>query len=103
MLYNFNGTFINLTDISSMHGGSSNDSEYPHTLTIYMKSGQSYSVKYRQKAARDNESRTIAGRVLDLTPIPLSRFEVQTIVQNEVEKARRDFRRLRETIKEGTL
>lgn len=101
MLYKFNTIYINLAEIQTMELGDTGDSTYPYKLTVRMKDGTGTSVKYSTRYARDDEAAQIK-RSHDLTlPDPVTRYEVENIVSNEVEKMRRDFRRLRESLKEA--
>jgi hypothetical protein len=101
MLYKFNANYINLAEIASLSCTASNDTEYPYTLTVFLKDGNKYGVRYTTEQARNAEAWNIMQAHNKTDPEPVSRYEVETIVSSELEKVRRDFRRLREVIREG--
>ena len=100
MLYKFNRNYINVEDISSMSCETGTNEKYPYALRVYMKSGTDYGVAYTTEQARDEEARRIAQVHNQTCPKPVSQYEVEQIVSSQIERCRRDFRRLREQLQE---
>jgi hypothetical protein len=83
MLYKFNANYINLAEIASLSCTASNDTEYPYTLTVFLKDGNKYGVRYTTEQARNAEAWNIMQAHNKTDPEPVSRYEVETIVSSE--------------------
>ena len=55
MLYNLNGNLINIMEVVAVECSPSKDASYPYLLTVKMKSGNSYGVKYTTEEGRRRE------------------------------------------------
>lgn len=56
----FNGCFIAAEEISYLEAADSTNPQYPYKLTVWLKSGQSLAVVYRDKGARDQQRGRLA-------------------------------------------
>lgn len=101
MLYNFNGTLINVADIVSVQSTRGQRAEYPFVLTVALRNGQQFSVSYRDEATRRKEVFDIARAFDRSIPEPVTRYEVETIVSKFTEKIRNDIRPIKKFVKEG--
>ena len=55
MLYSLNGNLINIMEVVAVECSPSRDASYPYLLTVKMKSGNSYGVKYATEEGRRRE------------------------------------------------
>lgn len=73
MLYNFNGTLINVADIVSVQSTKGQRSDYPFVLTVALKNGQQFAVSYATEPSRRAEVNRIAqlmrGQFLPPSPV----------------------------------
>lgn len=102
MLYNFNGNYINVSEIALMKSGRGNNPKHPFELTVYLKNGQSVGVCYASEQTRNAEAQRIDNAFRRSVPEPVNRYEVETIVSSYIGKVRNDFRQLKKMIKDGT-
>lgn len=101
MLYNFNGTLLNVADIVTVTSSKGQRSEYPFVLTVAMRNGQQFSVCYRNEVDRTREVNAIA-RALDRSVVnPVTRYEVESIVEKYIKKVRADLQPLKKFVKES--
>lgn len=101
MLYNFNGTLINLADIVSIQSTRGQKQDYPFVLTVTLRNGQQFATAYHDEAARYREIHGITKAYLIAVPAPVSRYEVETICSTYTKKIRNDLREIKKLLKEG--
>lgn len=105
MLYNFNGTWINLAEIIAIETGDSGDPQYPFNLRVRLRIGDLvYGVKYPTKSARDKEADKISREAeryyLLHSPKPVTCEDMKYAIQRETDKIRRDIREFRRLVME---
>lgn len=101
MLYNFNGTLINVEDIVSVKSSQGQQSNYPFVLTVSLRNGQQFAVSYRDDPSRRNEINRIS-RAYDLTVVPpVNRYEVEQLISSSTAKIRNDLKAIKKMLKEG--
>lgn len=88
MLYNFNGTLLNVADIVTVTSSKGQRSEYPFVLTVAMRNGQQFAVSYRNEVDRSVVS-------------PVTHYEVESIVEKYIKKVRADLQPLKKFAKES--
>ena len=102
MLYNFNGTLLNVADIVTVTSGKGQRLEYPFVLTVSMRNGQQFAVSYTNEADRRREVNEIA-RAFDRSMVrPVTRYEVESIIEKYIKKVRTDLQPLKKFVKEKT-
>lgn len=101
MLYRFNNNLINVAEISSVSSTRGNNRDYPYDLTVRMKDGTSLGVCYRTEEARNTELWNIQQAFRSTVPEPITRYEVNSLLNNYTDKIRRDLRVLRNMLREG--
>lgn len=101
MLYNFNGTLLNVTDIVTVTSSKGQRSEYPFVLTVAMRNGQQFAVSYRNEVDRIREIHEIV-RAFDRSVVsPVTHYEVESIVEKYIKKVRADLQPLKKFAKES--
>lgn len=100
MLYNFNGTLINVTDIVSVHSSKGQRADYPFVLTVTLRNGQQFAVSFRDEPGRNCEINRITQAFNTTVPNPVCRYEVEQIVSTYVNKVRNDLRVIKKQMKE---
>lgn len=101
MLYNFNGTLLNVADIVPVTSSKGQRSEYPFVLTVAMRNGQQFAVSYRNEVDRIREIHEIA-RSFDRSVVsPVTHYEVESIVEKYIKKVRADLQPLKKFAKES--
>ena len=88
MLYNFNGTLLNVADIVTVSTSKGQRAEYPFVLTVAMRNGQQFAVSYHNEIDRSVVN-------------PVTRYEVESIVEKYIRRVRADFRPLKKFAKES--
>lgn len=92
MLYNFNGTLLNVADIVTVTTSKGQRSEYPFVLTVAMRNGQQFAVSYRNEIARAFDRSVVN---------PVTHYEVESIVEKYIKKVRADLQPLKKFAKES--
>ena len=102
MLYNFNGTLLNVADIVTVSTSKGQQAEYPFVLTVAMRNGQQFAVSYRNEINRTREVKEIA-RAFNCSVVnPVTPYEVESIVEKYIKRVRADLRPLKRFAKEST-
>ena len=73
MLYNFNGTLLNVADIVTVSTSKGQRAEYPFVLTVAMRNGQQFAVSYHNEIDRIREVNEPL-TALWSTPLPATRL-----------------------------
>ena len=101
MLYNFNGTLLNVADIVTVSTSKGQRAEYPFVLTVAMRNGQQFAVSYHNEIDRIREVNEIA-RAFDRSVVsPVTHYEVESIVEKYIKKVRADLQPLKKFVKES--
>lgn len=101
MLYNFNGTLLNVADIMTVSTSKGQRAEYPFVLTVAMRNGQQFAICYRNEIDRTREVNAIA-RAFDRSVVnPVTHYEVESIVEKYIKGVRADLRSLKKFAKES--
>ena len=99
MLYNFNGTLLNVADIVTVSTSKGQRAEYPFVLTVA--NGQQFAVSYHNEIDRIREVNEIA-RAFDRSVVnSVTRYEVESIVEKYIKKVRADLQPLKKFAKES--
>lgn len=101
MMYDFNGTFINAAEIVSVANKSSGNPAYPFQLVVTLKSGSQFAVNYKDEFSRKAEAQRIARFHDNTCPDPVSRWELQSILDSQTAKLLRYIREIRKLVTEG--
>lgn len=101
MLYNLNGTLLNVADIVTVSTSKCQRAEFPFVLTVTMRNGQRFAVNYRNEVDRIREVNGIT-RAFDSSVVnPVTRYEVESIVEKYIRRVRDDLRPLKKFAKES--
>lgn len=106
MLYNFNGTLLNVADIVTVSTSKGQRAEYPFVLTVAMRNGQQFAVSYRNEVDRNEVDRiqevNAIARAFDRSVVtPVTHYEVESIVEKYIKRVRADLRPLKKFTKES--
>ena len=101
MIYNFNGTLINVADIVSVQSTKGQRSDYPFVLTVALKNGQQFAVSYATEPSRRAEVNRLAQAYERSVPPPVTRYEVEQIISTYTNKVKNDLRAIKRMLKEG--
>lgn len=101
MLYNFNGNLVNVADIVTVITSNGQNPTYPFVLTVTMRNGQHIAVNFRTDADRRREINQIARSFELSVETPVSRYELETIVEKYIKKVRADLQPLKKFAKEN--
>lgn len=101
MLYNLNGTLLNVADIVTVSTSKGQRAEYPFVLTVTMRSGQQFAVSYHNEVDRIRDVNGIT-RAFNCSVVnPVTRYEVESIVEKYIRRVRADLRPLKKFAKES--
>lgn len=92
MFIRFGSWLLNLDDIEAVMY---NDN---FVLRVRMKTGREYTLRCNSAADRDCEREKIIRAMGFRHPEPVSRYELEAVVQREVAKVRRDIRSLKTAV-----
>lgn len=101
MMYDFNGNFINAAEIVSVSSRDSGNPTYPFQLVVTLKSGGQFAVNYKDKFSRTKEAQQIARFHDNTCPDPVSRWELQSLLDSQTAKLLRYIREIRKLVMEG--
>ena len=100
MLYKVGQHYLNLDEVESVIADKSGDPKFPYALTINMKSGHNVTRWYASEAVRDSTAAEVARLHSFAYPGPVTRYELDTVVNKEVSKVRNDVRTIKKLLLE---
>ena len=101
MLYNLNGTLLNAADIATVSTSQGQRVEYPFVLTVTMRNGQQFAVSYRNEVDRIRDVNRITRAFNCSVANPVTRDEVESIVEEYIRRVRADLQPLKKFAKES--
>ena len=90
--------YINPEDVAAISTGSDGSSTHPHYMTVHLRSGKEYRVNYSAPSSRDADAQRLAQAVNKARPDPVSRYEMETMIDRAKESIRRDVKALRKDL-----
>lgn len=99
-MFNWSGIYINPQDVDAIYTNRDNRQDYPFYMKVHLRSGEEYRVNYRTGDTRDADAERLAKLVNRLQPDPVSRYEVEGLLDRLKNAIRRDIKALRAEIKE---
>lgn len=100
MLYKVGQDYLNLDEVESVLSGKSGNPQYPYELTITMKSGHKITRWYSSEGQRNSVGAEVARLHSFAYPGPVTRYELDTVVNKEVGKVRNDVRTIKKLLLE---
>lgn len=101
MLYNLNGTLLNVADIVTVSTSKGQRAEYPFVLTVTTRNGQQFAVSYHNEVDRIRDVNGITQAFNRSVVNPVTRYEVESIVEKYIRRVRADLRPLKKFAKES--
>lgn len=101
MLYNLNGTLLNVADIVTVSTSKGQRAEYPFVLTVTMRDGQRVAFSYHNEVDRIRDVNGITQAFNCSVVKPVTRYEVESIVEKYIRRVRADLRPLKKFAKES--
>lgn len=92
--------YINPEEVAAISTGTDGSSTHPHYMTVHLRSGKEYRVNYTTASARDTDAQRLSQAVTRIRPDPVSRYEMETLIDRAKDTLRRDIKALRKELKE---
>lgn len=92
VFYRFGSWLLNIDDVEAVMY------DDPFKLRVRMKTGREYTLTCQSAADRDREKEAMVRTMGFRHPEPISRYELEAVVQREVAKVRRDIRSLKTAV-----
>ena len=100
-MFKWGDSYINPEDVSCIFNKNNGSIEYPFCMSVRLRYGGEYSLSYKRKADRDADAARLANLVSRRSPDPISRYEVEGLLDKVKNAIRRDIKALRlEIVKE---
>lgn len=90
--------YINPGEVAAISMGSDGGNTHPHYMTVHLRTGKEYRVNYSTASARDTDAQRLAQAVNRLLPDPVSRYEMENLIDRAKESIRRDIKALRKDL-----
>lgn len=96
------GIYINPHDVSAIYTGVNNKDSYPFYVTVLMRNGKEYSVKYTKEGNRDADAQRLSRSVAIFYQAPVTLREVENLLDKMKGAIRRDIKALREEVEKAS-
>ena len=90
--------YINPEEVAAISMGSDGSNTHPHYMTVHLRSGKEYRVNYQTSSARDTDAQRLAQAINRLRPDPVSRYEMESLIDRAKDALRRDIKALRKDL-----
>lgn len=92
--------YINPEEVAAISAGTDGSNTHSHYMTVHLRTGKEYRVNYSTASARDADAHRLAQAVSRTQPDPVSRYEMETLIDHAKDAIRRDIKALRKELKE---
>ena len=90
--------YINPEEVAAISTGTDSSNSHPHYMTVHLRSGKEYRVNYSTISARDTDAHRLAQAVNRILPDPVSRYEMENLIDRARDALRRDIKALRKDL-----
>ena len=97
-MFKWSGFYINPEDVAAISTGTDSRETYAHHMTVHLRNGRDFRVNYSSASARDADAQRLAQAVNKVRPDPVSRYEMENLIDRAKESIRRDVKALRRDI-----
>lgn len=98
-MFQWGGCFyINPGDVAAIGVGSDSSSTHSHYMTVHLRTGKEYRVNYDTASARNADAQRLAQAVNRAQPDPISRYEIEALLDRAKDAVRRDIKALRKDL-----
>lgn len=98
-MFQWGGCFyINPEDVAAISTGSDGSNTHAHYMTVHLRTGKEFRVNYGTASARNADAQRLAQAVNKARPDPVSRYEMENMIDRAKESIRRDVKALRRDI-----
>lgn len=101
-MFRWSGMYVNPDDVTAIYKGYDAGKAHPYYMTVYLRNGTEYRVNYLKDTDRNYDAEKLANLVNTLHPDPVTRNEIEDLLDRLKGAIRRDIKALREDlVKEG--
>lgn len=100
-MFKWSGFYINPADVSAILTGTDPKQGNAHYMVVCLRNGKEFRTNYERAAARDVDADRLASLVSRLQPDPVSRNELEDLLDKVKGAIRRDIKALRDEIVKG--
>lgn len=97
-MFKWSGFFINPEDVAAISTGTDSRETYAHHMTVHLRNGREFRMNYSSASARDADAQRLAQAVNKVRPDPVSRYEMENMIDRAKESIRRDVKALRKDL-----
>lgn len=90
--------YINPEEVAAISMGADSGNTHAHYMTVHLRTGKEYRVNYSSASARDADAHRLAQAVNKVMPDPVSRYEMESLIDRAKDALRRDIKALRKDL-----
>lgn len=100
-MFKWGGMYINQEEVAAIYVNKDGTQGHSFYMTVHMRDGKEYRMNYATESGRDKDAARLA-REIDRTQVePVTRYQIEEMIDKAKGAIRRDIKALREELKAG--
>ena len=95
-MFKWGGMYINPQDVAAIYTNRDSSQGHPFYMTVHLRNGKEFRTNYHDEGARDIDAAKLARWVDNMQPDPITRVEIEDLLDRLKGAIRRDIKALRE-------
>lgn len=100
-MFKWSGIYINPQDVAAIYTDTDSTKPLPFYMTVHLRDGKEYRMNYAKESARDADANRLASQVNRFMPEPVTRSEIEELMDKMKGAVRRDIKALQLEITKG--
>ena len=100
-MFKWRAMYINPEEVAAIYVSKDGTQGYPFYMTVHMRDGKEYQVNYATESGRDKEAARLAREIDRMQVEPVTRYQIEEMIDKAKGAIRRDIKALREALKAG--
>lgn len=98
-MFKWNGMYINPMDVSAIYVNRDGTAAHPFGMVVHLRDGKEYQTNYATERGRDVDAARLAQEIGRMQPEPVTRLQVEIMIDKAKGAIRRDIKALRDDLK----
>ena len=100
-MFKWGGMYINPQDVTAIYANRDSSQGHPFYMTVHLRNGKEFRMNYQNEGARDIDAAKLACLVDKTQQDPITRADVEDLLDRLKGALRRDIKALREDLVKG--
>lgn len=100
-MFKWGAMYINPEEVAAIFVSKDGTVGHPFYMTVHLKDGKEYKTNYATESGRDKDAARLAREIDRMQVEPVTRYQIEELIDKAKSAIRRDIKALREDLKEA--